>query len=81
MEGCMSYVFMRGFFSARPLLSIGASHQFAHTLYQVRHQVPLAHIFIYGGGNIVLQGLNWFWCVDILLFLVVVLMPGIRFGR
>ncbi|KAK0239876.1 TLC domain-containing protein [Armillaria nabsnona] len=37
------------------------SYQFAHTLYQVRHQVPLAYIFIYGGGNVVLQGLNWLW--------------------
>ncbi|KAG7448052.1 DUF887-domain-containing protein [Guyanagaster necrorhizus] len=50
------------FFAVRLVYGgMSVSYQFAHTLYQVRHQVPLAYIFIYGGGNVVLQSLNWLW--------------------
>lgn len=40
-----------------PLQSI----QFFFTLLQVRHEIPLAYLLIYGLGNLMLQGLNWFW--------------------
>lgn len=45
---------------------ISQSYDFLRTLGQVRDQVPVAYVLVYGLGNIVLQGLNWFWFVKCL---------------
>ncbi|KAF8965309.1 TLC domain-containing protein [Flammula alnicola] len=37
------------------------SIQFFFTLMDVRHEIPLVYSIVYGLGNVVLQGLNWFW--------------------
>ncbi|EIN07165.1 DUF887-domain-containing protein [Punctularia strigosozonata HHB-11173 SS5] len=37
------------------------SYDFFQTLYAVRNELPTAYLIIYGLGNVVLQGLNWFW--------------------
>jgi len=37
------------------------SFDFLRTLVRVRNQVPFSYLVVYGLGNIVLQGLNWFW--------------------
>jgi len=45
------------------------SIQFFFTLLQVRHEIPLAYLLIYGGGSLVLQGLNWYWWEILSFFL------------
>jgi len=37
------------------------SYDFFYTLYSVRDQVTWPYLFVYGVGNILLQGLNWLW--------------------
>jgi len=37
------------------------SYDFFVTLNEVYDQVPTPYLVIYGGGNILLQVLNWFW--------------------
>jgi len=37
------------------------SYRFFKTLFGVHHDLPLVYVLAYGLGNIVLQGLNWFW--------------------
>ncbi|THU85636.1 DUF887-domain-containing protein [Dendrothele bispora CBS 962.96] len=37
------------------------SYNFFQTLAQVKDEIPLAYVLVYGGGNVVLNGLNWFW--------------------
>jgi len=37
--------------------------QFLSALREVWAEVPLLYVFVYGAGNVVLQGLNWFWYV------------------
>jgi len=37
------------------------SYDFFHTLYDVREQIPLGYVLVYGIGNIALQALNWIW--------------------
>ncbi|KAF5331117.1 hypothetical protein D9619_005379 [Psilocybe cf. subviscida] len=55
-------VFLLGsFFFIRIVYGGYISIQFFHTLLQIRKSVPLTHVIIYGSGNFVLQGLNWFW--------------------
>lgn len=36
---------------------------FYQTLYYNYHRIPDSLLLIYGIGNIILNGLNWFWCV------------------
>ncbi|KAF4615285.1 hypothetical protein D9613_002658 [Agrocybe pediades] len=52
-----------------PDIHLGQSVQFMHTLLGVRHQIPLAYTLVYSGGNVVLQGLNWFWFYKMILAL------------
>ncbi|KAH7910758.1 DUF887-domain-containing protein [Hygrophoropsis aurantiaca] len=42
------------------------SYDFFHTLQDVSDQLPFAYIVIYGGGNVILQALNWFWFVKMI---------------
>lgn len=44
-------------------LTAAKSYQFFETLYNGRHAIPPTAIAITGLGNVLLQGLNWFWCV------------------
>jgi hypothetical protein len=39
------------------------SYDFLCALAEVRDLVPISYVLVYGIGNIVLQGLNWFWFV------------------
>jgi hypothetical protein len=48
---------------------------------RVRNQVPVSYLVVYGLGNIVLQGLNWFWFVHFFLELLLLLMDGGRFYK
>ncbi|KAJ3782359.1 DUF887-domain-containing protein [Lentinula aff. detonsa] len=49
------------FFGMRLVYGAYISYNFFFTLYDVRDKVPLVYLFIYGAGNIVLQGLNVYW--------------------
>lgn len=49
------------FFGVRIVYGGILSYDFLRTLGQVRDQVPVAYVLVHGLGNIVLQGLNWFW--------------------
>lgn len=42
---------------------IPQSIEFYNTLYQNYERIPDSLILIYGIGNILLNGLNWYWCV------------------
>ncbi|KAK0241661.1 DUF887-domain-containing protein [Armillaria nabsnona] len=50
------------FFAVRLVYGgIYISYNLAHTLYAVRNDVPVIYLLVFGGGDIVLQGLNWLW--------------------
>jgi len=49
------------FFLVRIVFGGYVSIQFFVTLFEVRHETPLVYALVYGGGNFMLQGLNWFW--------------------
>ncbi|KAJ7444841.1 TLC domain-containing protein [Mycena latifolia] len=49
------------FFSVRLMYGGFTSYQFFQTLYTGRHEIPRAAIVLTGVGNVLLQGLNWFW--------------------
>ncbi|KAJ7085790.1 DUF887-domain-containing protein [Mycena belliarum] len=49
------------FFSVRLLYGGYTSYQFFQTLYTGRHKIPPIAIVLIGTGNVLLQGLNWFW--------------------
>ncbi|KAJ7632863.1 TLC domain-containing protein [Roridomyces roridus] len=49
------------FFCVRIVYGGYTSYQFFQTLYNGRDVIPLIALLITGIGNIVLQGLNWFW--------------------
>jgi len=55
------FFLLGSFFFVRIVYGGYISIQFLNTLKQVRHEIPLAYTLIYGLGNFVLQGLNWFW--------------------
>ena len=38
------------------------SYHFFQTLYNGRHVITRTVIALTGAGNVLLQGLNWFWC-------------------
>ncbi|KAJ3513877.1 hypothetical protein NLJ89_g2708 [Agrocybe chaxingu] len=52
---------LASFFFVRIVYGGSISVQFFFTLLEVRHEIPLAYSIVYGFGNVVLQGLNWFW--------------------
>ncbi|KAH7926656.1 DUF887-domain-containing protein [Leucogyrophana mollusca] len=55
-------ILLLGTFSFVRLLWGGKmSYDFFFTLRDVSDQLPIVYIIVYGGGNIVLQSLNWFW--------------------
>jgi len=47
-------------------LPYSQSYGFLCTLAQVRDQISVSYVIVYGLGNIVLQGLNWLWFVNLL---------------
>ncbi|EDR14781.1 uncharacterized protein LACBIDRAFT_305847 [Laccaria bicolor S238N-H82] len=49
------------FFCVRLIYGGAVSYQFFYTLLDVGDNIPLAYRLVYGVGNFVLQGLNWFW--------------------
>ncbi|KAF5380871.1 hypothetical protein D9615_004148 [Tricholomella constricta] len=55
------FFLLSAFFSVRLIYGGKVSYDFLQTLIQVRHEVPLAYILVYGLGNVVLTSLNWFW--------------------
>ncbi|TRM62524.1 TLC domain-containing protein [Schizophyllum amplum] len=52
---------LASFFGVRIIYGGMVSFQFLAELYAIRHEASTLVCVIYGGGNIVLQGLNWFW--------------------
>ncbi len=61
MVGCMSYVFYAWFFflALGPYSLSGASHVNSRIRYTKSGiKCRLTYVFIYGGGNVVLQGLK-----------------------
>ncbi|KAJ7047074.1 DUF887-domain-containing protein [Mycena alexandri] len=54
------------FFSVRLVYGGITSYQFFHTLYNGRHEIAPVALAITGVGNILLQGLNWFWFVKMI---------------
>ena len=55
----VSYSALTGF----RILSGAQSYDFFVRLNGVYTQLPLVYIMVYGVNNLMLQGLNWFWCV------------------
>ncbi|KDQ60907.1 hypothetical protein JAAARDRAFT_191041 [Jaapia argillacea MUCL 33604] len=49
------------FFGVRIVYGGLMSYRFFYTLKDVMDQIPLVFVFVYGVGNVVLNGLNWFW--------------------
>jgi len=54
-------IFMSLFFCVRLIYGGYQSSQFWRTLGEIRGQVPMSLLVMYGFGNILLQGLNWYW--------------------
>ncbi|KAJ6630550.1 TLC domain-containing protein [Mycena sp. CBHHK59/15] len=54
------------FFCVRLMYGGFVSYQFFQTLYNGRYEIPLSAIVTTGAGNILLQGLNWFWLAKML---------------
>ncbi|KAG1756407.1 DUF887-domain-containing protein [Suillus paluster] len=54
-------VLIATFFFVRCLWGAKMSYDFFVTLNGVYDQVSTPYVIIYGGGNVLLQGLNWFW--------------------
>jgi len=55
-------VFLLASFTALRIVFGGyISYEFGKTVFQVYDQVPLAVALYYACGNVLLQGLNWFW--------------------
>ncbi|KAG6889816.1 hypothetical protein C0995_014293 [Termitomyces sp. Mi166 len=52
---------LSAFFGVRLMYGGKVSFDFMCTLIEVRHEMPWGYIFVFGVGNIVLTGLNWFW--------------------
>ncbi|KAJ6597184.1 TLC domain-containing protein [Mycena vulgaris] len=49
------------FFFVRLMFGGYTSYQFFQTLYYGRNEIPPLAIALTGAGNVLLQGLNWFW--------------------
>ncbi|KAJ7286121.1 DUF887-domain-containing protein [Mycena rebaudengoi] len=49
------------FFSVRLVYGGLVSYNFFQTLWDGRDQIPLTGTLVTGGGNVLLQALNWFW--------------------
>ncbi|RDB21125.1 putative TLC domain-containing protein C17A2.02c [Hypsizygus marmoreus] len=52
---------LSAFFSVRLVYGGKVSYEFMKTLAQVRNEIPFSYVVTYMAGNVVLQGLNWFW--------------------
>ncbi|KAL1755960.1 TLC domain-containing protein [Schizophyllum commune] len=52
---------LASFFGVRIVYGGMVSAQFLTELYTIRRDVSTTVCVVYGGGNILLQGLNWFW--------------------
>jgi len=57
------------FFSVRMMYGGYISIQFLLILKSVWREIPLAYTLLYGLGNFVLQGLNWFWFYKMIMAL------------
>ncbi|KAG5643227.1 hypothetical protein DXG03_001311 [Asterophora parasitica] len=55
------FFLLSAFFGVRILYGGMVSYDFLHTLVQVRREVPVVYVLVYGIGNFVLTSLNWFW--------------------
>ncbi|KDR73589.1 hypothetical protein GALMADRAFT_251329 [Galerina marginata CBS 339.88] len=55
------FFLLGSFFFVRIVYGGYISVQFLTTLYGARHEIPVAYTVVYTLGNVVLQGLNWFW--------------------
>ncbi|KAK7467344.1 hypothetical protein VKT23_004401 [Stygiomarasmius scandens] len=49
------------FFGVRVVYGGMISWEFFKTLAQVKDEIPLVYVLVYGVGNVVLNGLNWLW--------------------
>lgn len=49
------------FFGVRIVYGGMVSWQFFETLLEVRQEIPVIYVIVYGGGNLLLTGLNWLW--------------------
>jgi hypothetical protein len=52
---------LAAFFGVRLCYGGKVSYDFWVSLYHHRDQISTVQLAVYGGGNLVLQGLNWFW--------------------
>jgi len=57
------------FFAVRLMYGGLVSYQFFQTLYHGRHEIAPVAIAITGIGNVLLQTLNWFWLVKMIVSL------------
>ncbi|KAH7889571.1 DUF887-domain-containing protein [Phlebopus sp. FC_14] len=55
------FALLTTFFAVRLIWGGFMSYDFFVTMSEVYNELPLFYVVIYGGGNIVLQCLNWFW--------------------
>ncbi|KAF8319414.1 DUF887-domain-containing protein, partial [Clavulina sp. PMI_390] len=49
------------FFTARIVYGGYMTVEFFHTMQSIQHEIPAVQYYAYFGGNILLNGLNWFW--------------------
>ncbi|KAG2116614.1 DUF887-domain-containing protein [Suillus discolor] len=63
-------VLITTFFCARCIWGAMMSYDFFMTLDSVYDQVLTPYLIIYGGGNVLLQALNWFWFTKMITALV-----------
>ncbi|KAL4067715.1 DUF887-domain-containing protein [Scleroderma citrinum] len=55
------FVLLGTFFSVRLIWGSMISYDFIKTMRSVYEQLPFLYVAVYGGGNILLNLLNWFW--------------------
>ncbi|GLB34737.1 putative TRAM, LAG1 and CLN8 homology domain [Lyophyllum shimeji] len=55
------FFLLSSFFGVRLVYGGKVSYDFVHTLAQVRREVPISYVLVYGAGNVILTSLNWFW--------------------
>ncbi|KAG1903779.1 DUF887-domain-containing protein [Suillus fuscotomentosus] len=63
-------VLITTFFCVRCIWGAMMSYDFFVTLDSVYDQILTPYLIIYGGGNVLLQGLNWFWFTKMIAALV-----------
>jgi len=55
------FFLLSAFFGVRLIYGGKVTYDFLYTLLQVRYEVSVSYILVYGVGNVILTSLSWFW--------------------